>query len=108
MQTKVLLCLILHWRKEKKLSILVIEELSQVIGKEKVILKLTSDKTLVLNEMLHVFNFRTNLISVGLLGNIGVKMSFKFEKVVRTKTSVFVEKKVIINMVYLCLMFLES
>ena len=44
-----------------------------VSGKGKVMLKLTSGKTLALSDVLHVPNIRTNLISVALLskGEIG-------------------------------------
>ena len=46
-----------------------------VFGKDKVLLKLTSGKTLVLNEVLHVPNIRANVVSVTLLGKFGIKMS---------------------------------
>ena len=48
-------------------------------------LKLTSRKTLALNNVLHVPNIRTNLVSVALLGNVGVKLSFESDKIVMTK-----------------------
>ncbi|XP_017984249.1 PREDICTED: uncharacterized protein LOC108663584 [Theobroma cacao] len=41
---------------------------AQVLGKGKVLLKLTSGKTLVLNDVFHVPNIRANLVSVALLG----------------------------------------
>ena len=44
---------------------------ANVIGKGKVLLKLTSGRTLALNEVLHVPNIRANLISVALLGKVG-------------------------------------
>ena len=41
---------------------------TQVLGKCKVMLKLTLRKTLALNEVLHVANIRVNLVSIALLG----------------------------------------
>ncbi|KAG5238065.1 RNA-directed DNA polymerase [Salix suchowensis] len=46
-----------------------------VLGKGKVILKLTSGKTLALNEVLHVPNIRANLVSVAVLGKFRIKVS---------------------------------
>ncbi|XP_039155749.1 uncharacterized protein LOC104416603 [Eucalyptus grandis] len=65
---------------------------AQVLGKGKVLLKLTFGKTLVLNDVLHVPNIRANLVSVALLGKVGVKVSFKSDKIVMTKNNVFVKK----------------
>ncbi|XP_049352640.1 uncharacterized protein LOC125817109 [Solanum verrucosum] len=66
---------------------------TQVLGKGKVLLKLTSEKTLALTEVLHVPSIRTNLVFVGLLGKVGVKVAFKSGKVVITKNNVFVGKR---------------
>ena len=55
-------------------------------------LKLTSGKTLALNDMLHVPNIRANLVSIALLGKVGVKVSFEFDKIVMTKNNIFVVK----------------
>ncbi|CAJ2647601.1 unnamed protein product [Trifolium pratense] len=63
-----------------------------VKGKGKVILKLTSGKTLVLSDVLHVPTIRTNLISVALLNKVGVKVSFESDMIVMTKNNVFVGK----------------
>jgi hypothetical protein len=63
-----------------------------VNGKGKVILKLTSGKTLVLSDVLHVPTIRANLISVALLNKVGVKVSFESDKIVMTKNDVFVGK----------------
>ncbi|XP_045802272.1 uncharacterized protein LOC123895839 [Trifolium pratense] len=63
-----------------------------VKGKGKVILKLTSGKTLVLSDVLHVPTIRTNLMSVALLNKVGVKVSFESDKIVMTKNNVFVGK----------------
>ena len=40
---------------------------THVMGKGKIVLKLTSGKTLALNDVLHVPNIRTNLVVVALL-----------------------------------------
>ncbi|XP_031267558.1 putative glycine-rich cell wall structural protein 1 [Pistacia vera] len=58
----------------------------------KILLKLTSGKTLALNEVLLMLNIRANLISVALLGKVGVKVSFESDKFVMTKNNVFVGK----------------
>jgi len=63
-----------------------------VSGKGKVMLKLTSGKTLALSDVLHVPNIRTNLISVALLSKGGIKVSFESDKIIMTKNNVFVEK----------------
>nr|XP_033510222.1 uncharacterized protein LOC117274993 [Nicotiana tomentosiformis] len=65
---------------------------TKVLGKGKVLLKLTSGKTLALVDVLHVPTMRTNLISVSLLGRAGVKVSFEYDKIIMTKNNVFVEK----------------
>jgi len=64
-----------------------------VLGKGKVLLKLTSGKTLALSDVLHVPSIRVNLIYVSLLGKVVVKVSFESDKVfVMTKNNVFVGK----------------
>ena len=63
-----------------------------VLGKGKVLLKLTPGKTLALRDVLHVSSIRVNLISVGLLGKVGVKVAFESDKIVMTKNNVFVRK----------------
>ena len=65
---------------------------AQVLGKGKVVLKLTSGKTLALNDVLHVPSIRANLISVALLGKVGVKVSFESDKIVMTKNNIFLGK----------------
>ena len=47
-----------------------------VSGKGKVLLKLTSGKTLSLNNVIHVPHFHHNLISVHLLGKASIKILF--------------------------------
>ena len=66
--------------------------IAQVLGKGKVMLKLTSGKTLALSDVLHVPNIRTNLISIALLGNVGVKVSIEYDRIVMTKNNIFVGK----------------
>ena len=65
---------------------------ASVLSKEKVLLKLTSGKTLALNEVLHVPNMRANLISVALLGKAEIKVFFELDKIVLTKNDIFVGK----------------
>ncbi|XP_027183973.1 uncharacterized protein LOC113782276 [Coffea eugenioides] len=57
---------------------------AKVLGKGKIFLKLTSGKTLTLNDVLHVPNIRANLVSVVLLRKVGVKVSFESDKIIRT------------------------
>ena len=66
--------------------------IAQVLGKGKVMLKLTSRKTLALNDVLHDPNIRENLVSIALLGKVGVKVSFEYDKIVMTKNNIFVGK----------------
>jgi len=63
-----------------------------VLGKRKVLLKLTSRKTLALTNVLHVPSIRVNLVYVPLLGKVGIKVSFESDKIVMTKNKVFVGK----------------
>ena len=65
---------------------------AQVLGKCKVMLKLTLGKTLALNNVLHVPNIRENLVSVALMGKVGVKVSFEYDKIIMTKDKIFVGK----------------
>lgn len=55
-------------------------------------MKLTSGKTLALNDVLHVPNIRANLISMALLIKVGVKVSLESDKIVITKNNIFVGK----------------
>ena len=61
---------------------------ANVVGKYKVLLKLTSGKTLALNEVLHVPNIRANLVSIALLGKFRIKVSIESNKIVMTKNNV--------------------
>ena len=66
--------------------------IANVLGKGKVLLKLTLGKTLALNEMMHVPNIRANLVSMALLGKFRIKVLFEFDKIVMTKNNVFMGK----------------
>lgn len=50
------------------------------------------DSSTTLTNVLHVSSIRVNLVSVALLGKVGVKVSFKFDKIVMTKNNVFVSR----------------
>ena len=63
-----------------------------VMGKGKVLLKLTYGKTLSLRNVLHVPDIRYNLVSVYVLSNAGVRVSFEGKKFVITKNEMFVGK----------------
>ena len=65
---------------------------SPMIGKRKVLLKLTFEKVLVLNDVLHVSNICWNLVLVSLFGKTGVRILFNSDKMVLTKNDVFVGK----------------
>ena len=79
-------------RDDKKVVYLGDSHTAQVLGKGKVMLKLTSRKTLALNEVLHVPNIRENLVYVAILGKIGVKVLFESYKIVMTNNNNFVGK----------------
>ena len=63
-----------------------------VIGKGKVLLKIAFGKVIALSDVLHVPDIRWNLVSVSLLGKIGVKILFDSDKIVLTKNDAFVGK----------------
>ena len=63
-----------------------------ILGKGKVLLKLTFGKTLALSDVLHVRTIRVNLVCIALLRKVGVKVSFESKKIVMTKNNVFVGK----------------
>ena len=63
-----------------------------VIGKEKVLLKLTSGKVLALSDVLHVPDINWNLVSVSLLGKARVRILFNSDKIVLAKNDAFVGK----------------
>ena len=49
-------------------------------------------KILALNDVLHVPSIRVNIVSVALLGKVGVKIFFESDEIVMTKNNVFVGK----------------
>lgn len=65
---------------------------SRVAGKVKVLLKLTSGKTLSLSDVLLVPNICYKLISATLLGKVGVKIVIEYDKIILTENGVFVGK----------------
>ena len=65
---------------------------SPMIGKRKVLLKLTSGKVLTLNNVLHVPDICWNLVSVSLLRKVGVKIMFESNKIMLTTNDAFVGK----------------
>jgi len=79
---------------------------TSVLGKGKVLLKLTSGKTLALSDMLNVLSLRVNLVSIALLENVRVKVSFESDKIVMKKIIYLCEKDIVIK-VFLYSMFLK-
>ena len=77
---------------DEKVSYLGDSHTVQVLGKGKVMLKLTLGKTLSLNDVLHVPNIRVNLVLVAPLGRVGVKVSFEYDRIIMTKNNIFVGK----------------
>ncbi|KAA0052404.1 ty1-copia retrotransposon protein [Cucumis melo var. makuwa] len=68
-----------------------------VIEKGKVILKLTSGKTLSLSNVLYVSSLHRNLVSESLLNRAGLKIVLEGDKVVLTKNEEFVDKGYLSN-----------
>ena len=66
---------------------------AQVLGEGKVTLKLTLGKTLALSDVLQVPNIIANLVLVTLLGKVGIKASFEFDRIVMAKNNIFVGKR---------------
>jgi len=64
-----------------------------VLEKGKVILKLISEKTLTLSDVLYVPSIRVDIISLALLEKVRVKVSFESKKIVIAKNNVFVTKR---------------
>ena len=63
-----------------------------VLGKGKIFLKLTSGKTLALNDILYVPSLRRNLVSGSLLNKAGLKIVLESDKVIITRNNDFVGK----------------
>ncbi|TYK01594.1 ty1-copia retrotransposon protein [Cucumis melo var. makuwa] len=70
---------------------------TRVIGKGKVILNLTSGKTLSLSNVLYVPSLRRNLVSGSMLNQVGLKTVLEDDKVVLTKNEDFVGKGYLSN-----------
>ena len=65
---------------------------AKVEGMGKVKLQLTSEKELVLSDVLHVPEITKNLISGSVLSNKGFKLVFEYDKFVLTKGGVYIGK----------------
>ena len=63
-----------------------------VMGKGKVLLKLTSGKTLSLNNVLYVPSLRRNLVSEAHLNKVGLKLVFEADKIIISRGGDFVGK----------------
>ncbi|KAA3455615.1 ty1-copia retrotransposon protein [Gossypium australe] len=63
---------------------------SEVLGKKKILLKLTSGKTLALNNVLYIPTLRRNLISGGLLNKADINLVFEFDKLVLSRNGDYV------------------
>ncbi|KAL0411733.1 UNVERIFIED_CONTAM: hypothetical protein Slati_3763000 [Sesamum latifolium] len=63
-----------------------------VLGKGKVLLKLTSGKTLALQDVLYVPSLRRNLISGSLLNKVGLKIVLEADKVIIIRNGDFIGK----------------
>ena len=66
--------------------------MSSMIGKGKILLKLTSSKVLTSSDVLHVPDIQWNLGLVFLHGKTGVRIMFDYDKLVLIKNDVFVGK----------------
>ncbi|PKI65480.1 hypothetical protein CRG98_014138 [Punica granatum] len=65
---------------------------SAVEGQGKVVLKMTSGKKLTLNNVLYVPEIRKNLVSGSLLNKHGFRMVFESDKVILSKSGMYVGK----------------
>ncbi|XP_057505550.1 cytochrome P450 76C3-like [Actinidia eriantha] len=65
---------------------------SKVVGQGTVILKMTSEKQLTLNNVLYVPDIRKNLVSGSLLVKHGFKLVFESDKLVMLKNGVYIGK----------------
>ena len=70
---------------DKKVAYFGYSQTAKVLGKSKVLLKLTLGKTFAHNDVLHVSKIWANLVSVALLDKFEVKVSFKSDKKALTK-----------------------
>ena len=65
---------------------------AEIKGKGKILLKLTSGKTLALKNTLYVPSLRRNLVSGALLNKAGLRLVFEADKVVMSRNGEFVGK----------------
>ncbi|KAL2474842.1 Integrase catalytic domain-containing protein [Abeliophyllum distichum] len=65
---------------------------SEIKGHGKVVLKMTSGKELTLNNVLYVLEISKNLVSDSLLSKHGFRMVFESDKVILSKSGMFVGK----------------
>ena len=65
---------------------------TRMAGTENVMLKMTSDKVLTLNNVLHVPTIRKNLVSVALLVKNGFKCVLVSDRAVISKNEMFIGK----------------
>lgn len=63
---------------------------SPVAGIDKVMIKLTSGKTVLLGGVLHVPDIRENLIFVSCLIKAGVKVSFESDRIIMSRAGMFI------------------
>ena len=70
---------------------------SDIRGQGKVILKMTSGKSLTLNNVLYVPEIHKNLVSGSLLNKHGFRMVFESDKVLLSKSRMFVGKGYVCN-----------
>ena len=65
---------------------------SKVVGKGKVILKMTTGKELTSNDLLHMPDIRKNLVSCSLLSKNGITLVIESDKFVLTNNGMYVGK----------------
>ncbi|RVW65281.1 Retrovirus-related Pol polyprotein from transposon TNT 1-94 [Vitis vinifera] len=70
---------------------------SRVVEIGKVVLKMTSEKELVLTDVLHVPDIRKNLVSGSMLSKNGFKLVFESDKFVLMKNGMYVGKEYMTN-----------
>ncbi|KAK6121886.1 hypothetical protein DH2020_044370 [Rehmannia glutinosa] len=65
---------------------------AEIVGLDKVVLKMTSGKELTLVDVLHVPDIRKNLVSGSLLVRVGFRLVFEAQKFVLMKNGQFIGK----------------
>ncbi|KAL2531521.1 Integrase catalytic domain-containing protein [Abeliophyllum distichum] len=65
---------------------------SEIKGHGNVVLKMTSGKEMILNNVLYVPEIRKNLVSGSLLNKHGFRMVFESDKIILSKSEMFVGK----------------